>query len=128
MFTPKQEKARILGQINSCYSNSNQLITPKINQIEFEKAINDDKLVIFVEDMFKSYSESALEQSQNEEDDLKKSEILINCKKELSRLSKIDIVFNNLVKSVWVDSIDIETNTYKDSSINRILNRVGKAV
>ena len=44
----KNEQARIIGQIQGCYNNVSTLIRPAINQVEFEKAIQEDKIAFFL--------------------------------------------------------------------------------
>ncbi len=126
MFTPKHEQARIIGQIQSCYSNVSTLVRPTINQIEFEKAVKEDKTPFYFEEVIKAYAGETLSTIEKEQDEIKKSEILIDSNKQLSSLEKINVVFDNVSKGIYVDVIDTETNTYKDNSINRKLERVGK--
>lgn len=124
----KQETARIIGQIQGCYNNRTSLIRPTVNQIEFEKAIQEDKTAFYFEDVIKSYSSEILSKVESEKDEVKKSEILTKSNEQLSSLEKINVVFDNMVKSIYVDVIDINTNTYKDSAINRKLDRVASVV
>lgn len=122
----KNEQARIIGQIQGCYNNVSSLIRPTINQIEFEKAIKEDKITFFFDDVIKAYAADSLKKVEDESDSIKKGEILFEAKNQLSPLEKIDVVFDNMVKSMHVDVIDITTNTYKDNAINRKFERVGK--
>lgn len=128
MISPKQNQARIIGQIQGCYNNVSSLVRPTINQIEFEKAIKEDKTSFFFEDVIKSYAGTVLESIESEKDEVKKSEILTVSQKELSSLERISVVFDNVIKGFFVDVIDIETNLYKDNAINRKFDRVGKVV
>ena len=121
----KHEQARIIGQIQGCYNNTQTLLKPTINQIEFEKAIKEDKTLFFFDEVIKSYASETLRKAVAEEDSIKKSEILLESKRELSPLEKIDVVFDNMVKSIYVDVIDAATNTYKDNALNRKFERVG---
>lgn len=127
MFThPKNEQARIIGQIQGCYNNVSSLIRPTINQIEFEKAVKEDKISFFFDDVIKAYATDTLKKVEEEADQIKKGEILIEAKNQLTSLEKINVVFDNVVKSMHVDVIDTETNTYKDNELNRIFDRVGE--
>jgi hypothetical protein len=129
MFThPKSETARIIGQIQGCYKNVDTLIKPTINQIEFEKAIKEDKIAFYFDEVIKAYATSTLEAIEAETDEVKKSEIAIESKNNFSTLENVNVVFDNIVKSIYVDVIDINTNTYKDNAINRKFERVGNTV
>lgn len=122
----KHEQARIIGQIQGCYNNTEILLKPTINQIEFEKAIKQDKIGFYFDDIIKSYASDILKQVEEETDSVKKSEILSDSKDALICLEKIDVVFDNMVKGIYVDVIDSTTNTYKDNAINRKFERVGE--
>ncbi len=122
----KSEQARIIGQIQGCYNNVSTLIRPTINQIEFEKAVREDKISFFFDDVIKAYATDTLKKVEEETDSVKKSETLTSAKNQLSSLEKIDVVFDNMLKSFHVDVIDTETNTYKDNAINRRFDRVGE--
>ncbi len=124
----KIEQARIIGQIQGCYSNASTLLKPTVNQIDFEKAVKEDKTPFFFEDVIKGYASKALTEIQEEKDEVKKAEILSEAKKQLAPLSKVVVVFDNMSKSLFIEAIDVETNTYKDISINRLLDRVGQVV
>lgn len=124
----KTEQARIIGQIQGCYNNASSLIRPTINQIEFEKAIKEDNTLFFFDDVIKAYAGVTLEKIEKETDEVKKSEILVESKGELSSLEKINVVFDNITKGLYVDVIDTETNTYKDNALNRKFDRVGLSV
>ena len=99
-----------------------------INQIEFDRAIQEDKTKFYFNDVVKSYATETLSKIEKESDEIKKSELLLESKTELSSLGIVDVVFDNVVKSFYVDVIDTETNTYKDNAINRKFDRVGRAV
>lgn len=124
----KIEQARIIGQIQGCYNNTATLIRPTINQIEFEKAVTEDKIPFYFDDVIKAYAGETLTKIEKETDEVKKGEILFESNKELSTLEKINVVFDNLTKSIYVDAIDPVSKTYKDNALNRKLDRVGKTV
>ena len=121
----KTNQARIIGQIQGCYKNTKTLLTPTINQIEFEKAVREDSTPFFFDEVIKGYATETLKKVERETDEIKKSEILTDSKTELSSLERVDVVFDNMTKSMYVDVIDTTTNTYKDNAINRKFDRVG---
>lgn len=121
----KKETARIIGQIQGSYNNSRTLVSPTINQLDFEKAVTEDKTRFFFDDVIKAFAEDNLKKAESEKDEIKKSEILSESTKEFSCLEKINVVFDNVTKSFFVDVIDTETRTYKDNAINRKFERVG---
>ena len=124
----KSEQARIIGQIQGCYKNTSSLIRPTINQIEFEKAVREDKISFYFDDVIKAYATDSLKKAEGEADSLKKGEILTAAKTQLNSLEKIDVVFDNMVKSMYVDVIDTTNNTYLDNALNRKFDRVGEVV
>lgn len=123
----KGEQARIIGQIQSVYSNAGSLLKPTINQVEFEKAIKEDNTAFFFEDVVKGFATKALSDIEKEEDEVKKQAILKASADQLASLRPVNVVFDKMVKSIYVDSICTETNTFKDNAINRKLDCVGKA-
>ena len=125
---PKYEQARIIGQIQSIYSNASSLLKPTINQVDFEKAIKEDETRFYFDDIIKGYTSKTLEEINKETDEVKKSEILFQSMEQLSSLQPIDVVFDKVTKSIYVDVIDRESNSYKDNAINRKLNRVGDVI
>lgn len=122
-----KERARIIGQIQKCYINSEALLTPTINQVDFEKAIQKDKTNFFYEEVIKSYTDKQLKAINAEPDNEKQKEIIAKSEQELACLQKVHVVFDSMVKGLYVDVIDPATNTFKDNEINRYFNRVGKA-
>ena len=124
----KTNQARIIGQIQGCYKNTKTLLTPTINQIEFEKAVREDSTSFFFDEVIKGYATETLKKVEKETDEIKKSEILTDSKTELNSLERVDVVFDNMTKSMYVDVIDTTTNTYKDNAINRKFDRVGEVV
>lgn len=123
----KLEQARIIGQIQKCYTNSDALLTPTVNQIEFEKAIQKDNTSFFFEEVIKGYAGEQIAAIEKEQDETAKQEILKKSNEDLSSLQKIHVVFDNVVKGIYVDVIDTITKSYKDNEINRLLDRVGKS-
>lgn len=123
---PKHEQARIIGQIQGIYSNASSLLTPTINQVEFEKAIKEDNTSFYFDDVIKGYADKALNDISKEPDDKKKEEILKSSSNQLSSLEPVQVVFDKMTKSIFVDVIDLTTNCYKDNAINRKFDRVGK--
>lgn len=124
----KGEQARIIGQIQGCYKNTDSLLKPTINQVEFEKAIQEDKIPFFFDNVIKSYAADAISKAEKEADETEKQEIIKSSANELASLQPIQVVFDKMVKSIYVDVICLETNTFKDNAINRKLDRVGKPV
>lgn len=124
----KIETARIIGQIQGCYNNVGVLLKPTINQVEFEKAIQEEKIPFFFDHVIKGYAGDALKRVEAETDEIKKGEIAAEASKEFLPLEEITVVFDNVQKSIFVDVIDITTGTYKDNAINRKFDRVGRAV
>ena len=122
-----KERARIIGQIQKCYINSEALLTPTINQVDFEKAIQKDKTNFFYEEVIKSYTDKQLKAINAEPDNEKQKEIIAKSEQELACLQKVHVVFDSMVKGLYVEVIDPATNTFKDNEINRYFNRVGKA-
>lgn len=123
--SPKEEQARIIGQLAGIYKNSNALLTPMINQVDFEKAINEDNIDFYLDNIVKGFAAETIKKMDNS-DDIQKSELEAESKKDLGRLQYVTVVFDNMHKGVYVDVIDTETNTYKDNAINRKFNRVGQ--
>jgi hypothetical protein len=123
----KTEQARIIGQIQSVYTNAPDLLKSTMNQLEFEKAIQEDKTPIFFNDVVKGYASDALNRINKETDEVKRGEILKSSFNQLACLSPITVVFDRMTKSVYVDAIDLESGLYKDIAINRKLDRVGKS-
>jgi hypothetical protein len=121
----KKDQARIIGQIQKSYNNAGSLLNPTINQIEFEKAIKKDNTPFFFEDVIKSFASTQLKAIDLEKDETLKTEMIQKSSTEIASLEKIDIVFDNMIKGIYVDVIDLETKTYKDNEINRLLDRVG---
>lgn len=131
MFNPavaKTEQARIIGQIQSIYKDSKSLLTPTINQVEFEKAITEDGTKFFFDDVIKGFVDKALQDAEKETDEVKKSELLLSSASQVASLEKVNVVFDNMQKSIYVDVIDLNHKTYKDNAINRKLERVGQPV
>jgi hypothetical protein len=124
----KGEQARIIGQIQGIYSNADSLLKPTMNQVEFEKAIQEDKILFYFSDVVKSFSADALSKIEKEEDVVKKQEILKSSSDQLASLQSVEVVFDKMVKSIYVDVICLDTNTFKDNAINRKLDRVGQLV
>lgn len=124
----KSEQARIIGQIQSVYSNASSLLKPTINQVEFEKAIKEDNTPFFFEDVIKGFTTKALSEIESEKDEVKKQELIKASVDEVASLRPVEVVFDKMVKSIYVDVICLETNTFKDNAINRKLDRVGKPV
>lgn len=124
----KSEQARIIGQIQGMYSNASSLVKPTMNQVEFEKAVREERIDFYFDNVVKGYASEAMSKIEKEEDDVKKSEILTESFNQLSCLSPVDVVFDKMIKSIYVDLIDVESKTYKDNSINRKFSRVGKPV
>lgn len=125
---PKHEQARIIGQIQGIYSNASSLLKPKMNHTDFEKAVKEDNISFYFKDIVKKFAADTISKSESETDDIKKSELINNSVKQLSSLETLDIVFDKITKSVFVDVIDIETNSYKDNAVNRLLGRVGNSI
>lgn len=128
MLHAKLEQARIAGNILSCYNNVAKFTTPIINQVEFEKSVTEDKINFILPDVMKSWTESMIAKLEAEKDKIKKSELDEQIQKEIAPLAKVDVVFNNVVKSMYVDIIDIETKKYKDNSLTKKLSLAGKAI
>lgn len=128
MLHPKFDQARIASQILSCYNGTDKLTTPIINQVDFEKSIQEDKINFVLDNVMKSWSSSMISKLEEEKDEVKKSELNTEITKEISVLHKIDVVFDRMVKSVWVDIIDVTTKTFKDNSLTKKLNLSGKPV
>lgn len=128
MLHPKFEQARIASNILKSYNNSDALVTPIINQIEFEKSIIEDKITIVPDEVMKSWAGKMQEKLQNEKDAIKKSELSQEIEGQIRPLHKVDVVFNSVVKSVWADIVDVETKRFKDNSLTRKLNISGKTV
>lgn len=124
----KGEQARIIGQIQSVYSNASSLLKPTINQVEFEKAIQEDKTPFYFDHVIKGYATDALSRIEKEEDPSKKEEIAKSAADQFASLQPVEVVFNKVVKSIYVDVICLDTNTFKDNAINRKLDRVGQSV
>ena len=124
----KGEQARIIGQIQSVYKNTDSLLKPTINQVEFEKAIQEDKTAFFFDNVVKGFASEAIAKAEKEQDEDKKQEIIKSSAAQLASLQPIQVVFDKMVKSIYVDVICLETNTFKDNAINRKLDRVGKPV
>lgn len=128
MLHPKLEQARIASNILKSYNGIEKLTTPVISQIEFEKSVIEDKIPFYLDEVIKSWSKDMSSKLESEKDELVKSEIAKSITSQAKSLSKIDIVFNGAVKTVWADIVDSETNLYKENSLTKKLNLSGKAV
>lgn len=124
MFNPKTEQARIAGNILSCYHNVNKLTIPIIDQVEFEKSVFNDKIPFILDEIMKSWSGEMITALEVEKDEVKKSELNSAITSEIGSLFKIDVVFDKVKKSVWVDIVDSEKKCFKDNSLTRKLNLV----
>lgn len=127
MLHPKTEQARISGNILRSY-NGTEKLTPVINQVEFEKSVKEDNITFYLDDVIKSWSGDMIKKLEEEKDEVKKSELNDQITNQISSLKKIDVVFDKVMKSVWVDVIDTESKTIKDNSLTRKLNLAGVAV
>lgn len=121
MLHPKFEQARISQNILNSYSNVEKVTRPIINQVEFEKSITEDKIEFYLEDVMKSYTTKMISKLEAETDIIKKSELDNDIQDQLAPLVQIDVVFNNVTKSVWVDIFDPETKKYKVNSLTKKL-------
>lgn len=126
MLHPKFEQARISANILSCYNGVQKLTTPIINQIEFEKSVIEDKILFYPDEVMKSWSSKMIDSLNKEKDEIKKSELNNNIQKQMESLCKVNVVFDKVVKSVYVDIINAESKTYKDNSLTKKLNLAGK--
>lgn len=126
MLNPKIEHAKIAGQILSCYKNTTNLVIPIINQIEFEKSITEDNIPFILDTVMKSYIPDMISKLEKEKDRIKKSELNDKIQSELEPLRQVNVVFDRVVKSVWVDIVDTEKKIYKDNSLTKKLNLAGK--
>ena len=124
----KTEQARIIGQIQGIYNNADSLLEPTINQVEFEKAIKEEKISFYFDDVIKGFAADAISKAEVEEDEAKKDELLKSSASQLASLQPVQVVFDNVIKSIYVDVIDVQTGFYKDNAINRKFNRVGRSV
>lgn len=127
MLHAQLDRAYKAGQILSCYKETTQHTTPIINQIEFEKSVSEDKIPFVLDNVMKSYTSDMMKKLEEEKDIIKKSELDEQIQTELSVMRKVNVVFDSVVKSVWVDIIDPVTKLYKDNSLTKKLNIAGKA-
>jgi hypothetical protein len=124
MLHAKVEQARIAGNILSLYSNAKAIVTPTINQVDFEKSVREDKISFFFDEIVKRFATDKQIQLDKEKDPIKKAELGKKIETELGGLVKVDVVFDSMKKSMWVDIFDTESKTYKDNSLTRQLNLV----
>lgn len=127
MLHAQLDRAHKAGQILSCYKETSNFTTPIINQVEFEKSVNEDKIPFVLDNVMKSYSSDMMKKLEAEKDIIKKSELDEQIQTELSVMRKVNVVFDSVVKSVWVDIVDPVTKLYKDNSLTKKLNIAGKA-
>ncbi len=114
----KLNQARIIGQIQKSYSNSQALTTPTMSFEDFEKCQKDDNIQFFLKDVVKGYTEKVIKEG--------KEEAIEKAEKEFAPLKALNVVSQTGVNVVYYDAVDIEKGEYKDNSINRFLNRSGK--
>ncbi len=126
MLHPKLEQARIASNILNSYNGVQKLTRPIINQVEFEKAVIEDKIQFYSEEVLKSWSTKMLDQLEQETDSIKKAELDSRIQEQIKPLVRIDVVFDSVVKSVYVDILD-QDKKYKDNSLTQKLNLVGKS-
>lgn len=124
MLHPKLDQARISQNILNSYNNVKTLTRPAINQIEFEKSVSEDKIDFYLEDVIKGYIAKMISKLESEKDLIKKSELDNEIQDQLAPLVQIDVVFNNVTKSVWVDILDSDTKKYKVNSLTKKLKLV----
>jgi len=117
MFHPKQEQARIASQILASYNNTKELTTPTIAQTEFEKAVKADKIPFFLEEVVKAYATDMEKRLKSTSKVVEKSELSEKISSQLSCLKKVDVVFNGVKKSVWVDMYDVIEKSYKVNAL-----------
>jgi len=117
MFHPKQEQARIASQILASYNNTKELTTPTIAQTEFEKAVKADKIPFFLEEVVKAYATDMEKRLKSTSKVVEKSELSEKISSQLSCLKKVDVVFNGVKKSVWVDMYDAIEKSYKVNAL-----------
>lgn len=122
------ETAKRIGQIQGCYKNVETLLVPTVNQVDFEKALAEDNTKFYLDKFVKSYAAESLKEIESEQDAIKKGELAVFSANQLNSLERVDVVFDGITKSIFVDAIDPETKTYKDNGINRLFNRVGNPV
>lgn len=122
---PKLKQAENIGRMSAIYSNSKELLTPTINSIAFEKAMKESDTKFYFEEIVKGFISKSLKEIESEKDEIKKGEHTITIAQNFNYLEKINVVFDGIMKSIYVDVIDIATNKYKDNAINKSFDRVG---
>lgn len=122
----KLHQAKIIRQIQSCYSNIEKSLDTTISHEAFiiacKESVTEEKPIHFYsEEVIKGFCESIL-------GDLQKSdspEVRENAEKQLKGLEKFSIVGNHGVPQVvFVETTDVEKGEYLDNAINRHLGRI----
>lgn len=114
-------KAEQIGRILACYGEQvKDITTPTLSQVDFEKAVKDGQIKFYLDDRIQKALVQAQDALKNV-DTLQKSDLSGKIRDEFGCLLKVNVVFNNATKTVWVDCIDPLSKGYKDNAITRQL-------
>ena len=122
----KLHKAKIIGQIQSCYSDIAKSLDTTISHEDFTNAYKESitegsAFKFYTEDVVKGFCESALKDLEKSDSATSRSDI----DKQLSGLEKITVVSDNgLPVSIFAETKDVEKGDYLDNTLNRFLGRV----
>lgn len=93
------KKAQIIGQINSCFKDVENLTTPILTKEQFEKSM--DSIDRFYEDsIMKSFLKQVIKDIENEPD--KKDEIIKGANDQIGSFKKAIIIEGDTKRVVWV--------------------------